>query len=213
MITLGSSVDVVDWRELQAEPVVEAVPAVESGAQADAAILKLTTEIARGSEDAFQELFDRYHRRIYRLLLVFTRGDETGALDLAQAVLVTAARKLKPVNSEAHLWNWLAKVARQLFIRQWKQSQREARVLAATGWSEVAAEAEADQVLESALDSALNTLEEDEKQLVESFYYSERSCKQIAEQQSTTPKAVASRLERVRQKLRQAVLSRLKHEN
>jgi RNA polymerase sigma factor (sigma-70 family) len=52
----------------------------------------------------------------------------------------------------------------------------------------------------------------DEREMVEWFYFDRLSHKEIAERLDATPKAVSSRLERARAKLRAAIAQRLSHE-
>src|SRR5690242_6686341 len=81
----------------------------------DAEARSLAAAIAHGYEEAFRALYDRYHQRLFRLALVLGRGYESLAQDIVQSVFVTAAKKLRNAESEQHLWNWLARVARQNF--------------------------------------------------------------------------------------------------
>ena len=69
-----------------------------------------------------------------------------------------------------------------------------------------------DTILEAALEEAVKLLPDDEKQLLEWVYFNDLSQKQIAESTQTTPKAVESKLARVRQKLRNMLTTILSHE-
>ena len=71
---------------------------------------------------------------------------------------------------------------------------------------------EQDSVLEEKLDAALLSMEPEERQLVEWFYFDGLSHKEIAERLDATPKAVSSRLERARVKLRPLLTRILSHE-
>ena len=71
---------------------------------------------------------------------------------------------------------------------------------------------DAEQPLEAGLAAALNTLNVEERWLIEQFYHDGQSQEEIAAQLNTTAKAVSSRLERLRAKLRALVLRRLSHE-
>ena len=62
------------------------------------------------------------------------------------------------------------------------------------------------------LDGALKILETEERQLIQVFYFERLNQKQIAEQLNITPKAVSSRLERAREKLRSLVKRALSNE-
>ena len=62
-----------------------------------------------------------------------------------------------------------------------------------------------EQAMEENLNAALALIDTDDQQLLESFYFERLSHKEIAEQLDVTPKAVSSRLERAREKLRAAL--------
>jgi RNA polymerase sigma-70 factor (ECF subfamily) len=183
-----------------------------SAASADGEARRLTSGVARGEEAAFQELYDRYHERLLRLAFVFSRGDDSLAHDLVQSVMLTAAAKLKPLENEAHLWNWLARVARQHFLKRRRQQQRDSALVSMAELPEQPDEAEPDSMLEESLDAAMTALDADDRQVVEWFYFDGLSHKDIADRVRATPKAVSSRLERARIKLRSLVVKRLSHE-
>lgn len=174
---------------------------------------RISRAVARGDEAAFSELYDRYHDRLFRFAAVLSRGDDTLAHEVVQSTMLTAARKLKPVESEAHLWNWLARVARQHLAKVWRQQQRTPELVELTEYPEAAAPEASDSVLEENLDGALLELEAEDRQAVEWFYFDGLSHKEIAERQGATPKAVSSRLERAREKLRLFLNRRLRHES
>jgi RNA polymerase sigma-70 factor (ECF subfamily) len=188
-------------------------PAHETQSAADAEACALVAAVARGDETAFRDFYDRYHRRLLRFALVLGRGDAVLAHDTVQAVFVTAAAKLRRVASEAHLWNWLARVARQQLAKAWRQQQRDAIVVPSADLPECPAAADSDSVLEEQLDAALLEMEGEDRQLIERFYFERWSHKEIAAHLEATPKAVASRLERARAKLRSLLRRRLSHED
>jgi len=199
-------------REQTAHVTVEA-PSGQPAAAANDEARALASAIARGDEQAFRALYDRYHDRLLRFALVLGRGDESLAQDLVQTVFVTAAKKLRRVESEEHLWNWLAQVARQTSAKAWRKRQRDPAVTHAEALTEdCPANAEPDSFLEEKLDAVLKLLDSDEQQLVKVFYFDRLSHKEIADELGTTPKAVSSRLERVREKLRSLMKRALSHE-
>lgn len=157
-------------------------------------------------------MYDLYHERLFRLATVLNRGDESLAHEIVQSARLTAARKLKPVESEAHLWNWLARVVRQHLAKVWRDQHRAPKLVDLAEFPETAGPEESDSVLEENLDGALQELETEDRQAVEWFYFDGLSHKDIAERQGATPKAVSSRLERARAKLRLLLNRRLRHE-
>src|SRR5881628_458960 len=96
---------------------------------ADVEARRLALAVGRGDGAAFGELYDRYHGRLFRFALVLGHGDEGLAGDTVQSVFVTAAAKLRGVESEQHLWNWLARVARQQFGKLRRQRRLDASVV------------------------------------------------------------------------------------
>ncbi|HXT10884.1 MAG TPA: sigma-70 family RNA polymerase sigma factor [Candidatus Angelobacter sp.] len=199
-------------REQIAHPIVETstgqtvVPAPDEEAR------RLAADVGRGDETAFRTLYETYHPRLFRFALVLSRGDEFLAQDVVQAAFLAAAKKLRRAESEEHLWNWLARVARQQLARKWRKHQRDLAFISVDSLSEEFPAAEPDSVLEEILDAALRAIEPEDRALIEIFYFERRSHKEIAGQLHTTPKAISSRLERAREKLRSLIKRKLPHE-
>ena len=178
----------------------------------DVSARRVAAAVARGDDAAFRQLYDAYHQRLFRFALVLGRGDDTLAHETVQSVFLTAAAKLRPVENEEHLWNWLARVARQNLAKHWRQQQRDSSVVSMADVPNCAEAASSDSDLEKNLDAALVEMEDSERQLIEWFYLDGLSQKDIAEKLSLTPKAVSSRLERARARLRVLVAKNLAHE-
>jgi len=172
----------------------------------------LTSAVARGEEDAFRRLYDLYHGRVFRLSLVLTRGDEALACEAVQSVMLAAARKLKPLSEEAHLWNWLARVTRQQLAKSWRRQKRDRSLFEPMDQASDLGVVDPDDVIEKHLDAVLRLLDRRDGELIEWYYFEKQSQKQIAEHLGSTPKAVCSRLERLRTQLRTLLLRRLSDE-
>ena len=179
-------------------------PALKGGhaPAADAEARRLASAVGRGDEAAFGERYDRYQNRLFSFALAVSRGDEALARETVQSVFVTAAGSLRSVESEEHLWNWLARIARQQIVKAWRQRQRDLAVIGVEELPDCAQVGPTDSELEENLDAALFALSEEDRQVLEWFYFDELSQKQVAERLNATPKAVSSRLERARAKLR-----------
>src|SRR5688572_280341 len=105
-------------------------PAVPtSDTKLDAEARHLAAAVGRGDEKAFQELYDRYQERLFRFGLVLSHGDETVAGEMVQSVFVIAAGKLRAVDGEQHLWNWLALVGRQQIFKTQKRQKQDSAIL------------------------------------------------------------------------------------
>lgn len=179
---------------------------------ADTEARRLAIAVGRGDEAAFQQLYDCYHKRVFRFALVLGHGDESLAGETVQSVFVIAATSLRSVESEEHLWNWLARVARQQIAKMRRQQRQDPRVVELVDLTDCAARCEADSVLEEKLDAALLAIEPEERQLIEWFYFDGLSHKEIAERLDATSKAASSRLERARARLRSLLTQSLSHE-
>jgi len=187
-------------------------PAPPPAASAAADARCLSRAVAHGDEAAFRQLYDAYSDRVLRLSVLLARGDVSLARDVAQTVWVVAARKMKPLESEAHLWNWLALITRQQAARALRRPAGRAGEVSLAEMPDSPAPPEADRVLEQCLDAAVESLEPEDRRLIEWFYFKHLTCEHIAGRLGTTAKAVSSRLERVRAKLRSLVQRRLAHE-
>jgi RNA polymerase sigma-70 factor (ECF subfamily) len=180
-------------------------------------IRAMTMRMANGDETAFKEFYECYCDRLFRYLLLLTRGNEDLARDLLQITMTKVVRGQREFRDEAQLWNWLAAIARNNFIDSLRRIQRAPQLVPllpddAPGTPLVPAD-ESDTPLFDALDRCLIELEADEQALIEAVYFKRGSHNSVAEQQNTTPKAVESKLARLRQKLRTAILKRLRYEN
>ena len=180
---------------------MKALPRRESSQAADTDACRIASGVARGDEASFRELYDRYHNRLFRLALVIGRGDESLAHETVQSVFLTAASKLRRVESEEHLWNWLARVARQQLGKTRRRQERDAAMVSVAELPEHPGE-ESDSELEQKLDAALLALDPKDRELIECFYFDGSSHKVIAERLNATPKAISCRLERARTRLR-----------
>jgi RNA polymerase sigma-70 factor (ECF subfamily) len=200
--------------EQRPRSIVKAFDVRTSTSDADDRARRLTANVARGDEIAFVELYDRYHRRLFRFALALGQGDETLAHETVQSTFLTAAANLRSVQSEEHLWNWLANVARQHLGKTWRQRQRDAVIVSMADVPERANLDASDHVLEEKLDAALLSMQALERQLIEWFYFDGLSHKEIADRLSASPKAASSRLERARARLRALLTQKIsKNEN
>jgi len=196
----------------RARTLAQAYDLQTSNPSADAEARRLAAGVAGGNEAAFQELYDRYRDRLFRFALVLGHGDELLAGEIVQSVFVTAAAKLRRAESEEHLWNWLARVARQQLAKTWRRRQRESAVVSMADLPEYADSCQADSLLEENLDAALQEISAEDRQLIEWFYFDDLSHNDIAARLGATPKAVSSRLERARASLRACLTRKLSDE-
>ena len=180
-------------------------------------VAALTRAMAGGDETAYRIFYDSYFGRLLRYLLVVTGGNEETAREALQLALVRVVRHVKAFESEEKFWSWLTVLARSALADESRKRRRYFAFLERfTRQQEPGPTAmdngEADERLRALLESKLTALPVDERQLVEQKYTLRQSVREIANGQQTTEKAVESRLSRVRQKLKDAVLAELKNE-
>jgi RNA polymerase sigma-70 factor (ECF subfamily) len=102
----------------------------------------------------------------------------------------------------------LAQVARQHAIKAWKAT----RPTSSDPLPDLPTEPPQDSPLEEHLDQALHSLDVEDRQTIEWHYFDNLSHKEIADRLGTTAKAVSSRLERARARIRTIVQKLLSHE-
>jgi RNA polymerase sigma-70 factor (ECF subfamily) len=111
----------------------------------------LAVAAQRGSEAAFRELVERYHRPVYSLLVRIVRSGET-AEDLAQETFVKAWRALARFDVSRRFSSWLFKIAHNTALDSLRRVGIDAVSLdAPIGDSEEAPELPADPAAENPL--------------------------------------------------------------
>ena len=180
-------------------------------------VRRLSAQMRDGEEAAFREFYESYCDRLYRYLLLLTRGNELLARDLLQATMIKAMRAMREFATERHLWNWLAAIARNNFVDALRRAQANPQVVPLLPEEALTLPTksieEHERALLNALDRCLAELAPQDRALLEAFYFEDGSHESVAEQQNTTPKAIESKLARLRQKLRASLLRRLRYEN
>jgi len=188
---------------------------VQQQSRAAPDIAWLTARMVRGDEEAYREFYELYFGRLLRYLLVLTR-DEEAARDALQMTFLRVVRHAKRFESEDAFWSWLTVLARSSASDEGRRSRRYAGFLSrffaqkeiqTTGQSE-----NSDTVLLELLESGLRELPESDRDLLERKYFQGESVRQLAQEEQVTEKAIESRLSRLRQKLKDSIFLRSKHE-
>lgn len=177
----------------------------------------LTRHMTEGDEQAYRTFYDAYFNRLSRYLLVVAAGDEDAAREAMQSALVRVVRHIKVFPSDAVLWSWLTVLARSAFSDQNRKRRRYLAFLDRFTWHARAQQTasddpQADVRLGALLEIGLGALPSDGRRLLEAKYFAHRSVREIAEELGLSEKAVESRLVRIRDKLKTAMLEGLKHE-
>jgi RNA polymerase sigma factor (sigma-70 family) len=170
-----------------------------------------------GDETAYRIFHETYYPRLTRYLLVVTHGDEDAAREALQAAFVRVVRHIKVFDDETRFWNWLTVLARTAFADQRRKRSRYQTFLErftehARTEVAVAENGQAEARMLAALEGSVRNLPAEERTLVDRKYLDRESVRTIAASLQLSEKAVESRLGRVRQKLKDAMLTVLKHE-
>jgi RNA polymerase sigma factor (sigma-70 family) len=169
--------------------------------------LALTQGVMAGDDTAATDFFNRYCDRLFRYLIVVARGDEEAARDSLSHAMIKAARTMKSMRSDEDIWRWLTRLGWTSFIDHCRKKQRRIVTEQDTGMAEMPMAEITD--LSAALNECLADLPIDEQEIVERFYFEDQSQAAMAAEANSTRKAVESKLARIRQKLRCAILKKL----
>jgi RNA polymerase sigma-70 factor (ECF subfamily) len=177
-------------------------------------IAGLTRGVRNGNEASFERLYQLYCDRLYRYLLVVSRGQEELAREALQAAWTKAIQHLPSFDDEKKLWHWLATVARNTYFDALRRHQRSPIIIPLVDDQIATDETPPDDtLLFEHLEQCLTDLEPDERALVRGFYFEGQSHQQLAQWLNTTAKAVESKLARLRQALQRNLITRLSHED
>lgn len=179
-------------------------------------IERLTRRMVRQEEDAYREFYRHYGHRLFRYLLVVTHGQEDIAKDALQQTLLRVVRNIRLFESEEVFWSWLTVLCRSAATDQARKGQSYLKLLKRFFEQQIPESHESSsggsERLDDHMDASLASLNEEDRQLIQLKYTERIAVRDIAEQLSSTEKAIESRLVRVRQRLKASILERLHHE-
>ena len=175
----------------------------------------LTAAISKGDQRAFEQLYHAVFAPLYSYLLVCARGREQEVQEALQESQIRITRKIKPFKDQAGLWNWIRCIARNALIDQLRNAKRSNRRVSFPSEADLIRErSEQDSLSEltTHLNHSLKQLPPIERALIQGKYLDTKTHKTLAQEHRLTPKAVESRLARIRKKLKDLLLKRLDHE-
>jgi RNA polymerase sigma-70 factor (ECF subfamily) len=208
----GPAILEIDLRHLNER----AVPA-DAGTAAPLDLAALTRRMIAGDEMAWRTFHDAYFDRLWRYLLVVAAGNEDAAREALQIALVRVTRHLKIFENEEIFWSWLTVLARSAFADERRKKRRyfsflERFTVHAETEPVGRAGDQADEQLHGVLERTIAMLPPEEQELIALKYFAHRSVREIADELQTTEKGVESKLSRIRLKLKDAALAKLKNE-
>jgi RNA polymerase sigma factor (sigma-70 family) len=172
----------------------------------ETATASLTRGLAKGSEDAFAQFYDLYSHRLFGYLFVICRGDEAQAREVLQQTFIKVARSARVFEEEKVFWNWLAAMARNLWIDESRKRNRYVGALERFwNWRAREGTLQVESAAELEVARALEGLAEEERELIRGKYLEGRSLRELAEGLGISEKAVESRLTRARCKIKELI--------
>lgn len=175
---------------------------------------ELVLRIAAGDQLALHALYDRSHRLVYTLVLRITRNRET-AEELTLDVFLEAWRRAPRYDAaNGTVLGWVMNLARSRAIDRLRFDQRLKRVDPHAGDPDTPEASDSHDLLESkqqarALRAALAGLGSDERQAIETAYFSELTYAEVAARLELPLGTVKTRIRSALQKLRRALAQEL----
>jgi RNA polymerase sigma-70 factor, ECF subfamily len=170
--------------------------------EADGKVAELTRRLKGGENEAYQEFFSQYARRLLVYHLVLTNGDENLAKELLQETMIRVAKYIRVFTKEEAFWSWLSTVARSCWIDEHRKRKRYWSFLELFRQKSSASSDSIEEARETACSDLLATLASDERELLRRKYVEGRSVKELACAAGKTEKAIESSLSRAREKLK-----------
>lgn len=177
-------------------------------------VAQLTAALAAGNEQAFCKFHAAYAGRLLRYALTVTHGDFALSEEAVQAALIRIASKVRRFPDDPAFWAWLACVVRSCVIDSARRHARYSSLLGRLR-SEPACEPSSEKIeraFSEQLQVALATLPPADRDLLTAKYEHGQSTATLAALADCSSKAMESRLARLRQRVRELVLSSLSHE-
>ncbi len=172
------------------------------------AIKVLTQRLAAGDEEAFRRFHQLYFDRLYQFLLSVARGREQEARDALQETFVRVARSARRFDSEEVFWCWLKAVARNAARDAGRKQRRYFDFLQRFALNPPVQPSDCD--LGAVQEECLDELNPVDRELIEAKYLNGETIRELSAGQGTTEKAVESRLMRLRRRLRESLLEKLR---
>jgi RNA polymerase sigma-70 factor (ECF subfamily) len=179
----------------------------------------LTRRLGDGDEAAWRHFHASYAPRLFRYLLVVTRGDDEASREALQQTFLRAVRHMRRFEAEPAFWSWLTVLARTALLDELRRRSRRASLIErwCAQFSPAAPSApqteNPDDRLQELMTAGLEDLSAEDRMLLEQKYLAGESVREIAAAEHRTEKAIEARLGRARQKLRTLVMARLRNED
>lgn len=165
----------------------------------------LIVGLKNGTETAYEQLLDRYAKRLYRSCILLNLREEE-AEDVVQETFVRVVLHIRKFKGKSSLYTWMYQIAINLVRDRWKQNSRWTE----DEWTEEYADdcdieaAVLERMDREYLRQAVRKLPDIYRQSIVMFYYEGLSIKAIAQLLEEAEGTIKSRLCRARALLKQS---------
>ncbi|GIV21110.1 MAG: ECF-family RNA polymerase sigma factor [Armatimonadota bacterium] len=177
---------------------------------------QLVERARAGDVDAFGELYQRTHRRIYQYIRQMVPTPED-AEDLMQEVYLRAWSGLQGLHASEAFWVWLHRIARNAVLDSRKRKQLnsvslesaftddedgETEPVEVADWSGNPEQIVLSEATQEAVRQAVRSLPESHREVVTMYYLEDMEIAEVAQVLGVPKNTVLSRLARAREALR-----------
>lgn len=170
----------------------------------DATDLDLLARIVRKDRLALRSFFARYHLRLYRYLVRFTRN-EALAEELVNEVFLTVWRKADSFKGQSAVSSWVFQIAHNRAISELRKRKEDELDDATAGSLEDDSDTPEETAMKAdkavAIRRCLEMLTPDHREVIDLVYYQEKSVKEVADIVGIPENTVKTRMFHARQKL------------
>lgn len=172
----------------------------------DADLIRLTLE---GDKSAFDGIVDRYQDKIYRYLLRLLRFNQHDAEDCTADTFLKVYTNLASYKSKYKFSSWIYRIAHNQGVSLIRKKSKDFSVdMTEHDLSTISIET--NEWFKSDLEKILNLLKTKDKSILTLFYLEEKTLKEISNILKISENAVATRLNRARNRAKKIVSNNFK---
>ena len=123
--------------------------------------------------------------------------------------MLRVIRYMKPFDDEKHLWNWLVRILKSTMIDFYRRNFK--KLPSELQFQQKDSVDQNKSILLNILSEALEDLNDEEREIIEAYYFKKLPQKNIAESKKISKDALAMKMMRIRKSLKNFISRRLSH--
>ncbi|MFA6567939.1 MAG: sigma-70 family RNA polymerase sigma factor [Victivallales bacterium] len=164
----------------------------------------------------FEVLLNRDHKKILAFSFSLV-SDIHKARDIAQEAMITAFRKFEEYDESRDFGKWARGIVRMKYLEHFRNNREipmgeeiiELIDFNYTGWDAAEARVPFRETLFQVLNECVGKLNDEQRAVMEKFYYQRQKTGEIAESENLNESTVRKRLERIRSMLKDCIDEKL----